>query len=296
MRRGGMERVAMVAILLCVVGACLVIAGCTGAVTGTVTSETTGEPVEGAKVVVGGLSCTTDAKGHFTLADVETGKGTVKVQCDGYTPASASVEVVRDGSMVDLVLQDGVVNGLVKEVAAEPKPVAKATVTIGDAETKTDSEGRFEFVGVPIGTHEVVVKAKDHEAYETDMDVVAGGNEATFKLSLTPTATYMRYYDAYRFGHYGRAWRYVHKDVKKRQEYSRYVKNLESSSVVSFKIEGERMLKKWKAPGIGKTYKNVAEIDRIIRWQGAYGTFTDNYSQHWVKVDGKWFIVFDPTG
>lgn len=47
-----------------------------------------------------------------------------------------------------------------------------------------------------------------------------------------------------------------------------------------------------------KTYWNVAEIDRSITFQvtdskyADYGkAHTDNLSQHWVKVDGIWYIV-----
>jgi hypothetical protein len=48
---------------------------------------------------------------------------------------------------------------------------------------------------------------------------------------------------------------------------------------------------KWKSKVTKKTYKDVAEIDRTIKAQWLGRTFTDNYSQYWVKRDGIWYIL-----
>src|SRR5881628_3468647 len=72
-----------------------------GTISGTVTDQTSGQPVVGAKVgVVGTTFITqTNAEGRYTLARIPAGVATLRVSAIGYAAATSSV-TVADGATV----------------------------------------------------------------------------------------------------------------------------------------------------------------------------------------------------
>ena len=104
----------------------------------------------------------------------------------------------------------------------------------------------------------------------------------------------MRYYTAYRFERWKQAHLFVHPDVKKHESFKTFVKDMQAGGTVTgFKIFGTRTMGKWDCSWAKKKYRHVVAIDRSVRYQGPYGDYSDNYTQHWQEIDGRWYIIYD---
>ena len=285
-------------ISLFIVGAVLtaiVLAGCSGTVSGIVTSKFLKKPLAGATVAIGDISARTSADGHFALTKVPTGQATMRVQKFGYQPLALSIDVKKTTGPIDVALQDGVLRGEVTENAIVVQAIKKATVRVSDSTATVAADGTFQVLGVPIGLRTVEVVAPNHEPFTTAVNVAPDENHLAVALSLTPQETYMRYYLAYRFKRFREAYRFLHPDVRKHYSYARFVKDMSGYITVSIKLFGSRTLSKWTPAFAHKTYKDVVVIDRAYVYQDAWGTWTDNTSQHWQKIKGRWYIIYDWT-
>jgi hypothetical protein len=284
----------LVLLSVTVVLAAIVLAGCSGTVSGIVTSKAQGAPLAGATVTIGGLSAKTSSDGHFSLAKVPTGKATMQVGKHGFAPVTLPVEVKKTTGPITVTLEDGILSGKVSENAVVVQAIKKATVKCRDSTAVVAADGTFTLVGVPIGPCTVEISAPGHEPFAATVDVAAGDNNLTARLSLTPQETYMRYYLAYRFNRFREAYRFVHPDVRKHYSYARFVKDMSSTITVSIKFFGSQTLSKWAPAFAHKTYRHIVVIDRAVVSQDAFGRrYTDNYSQHWQKIKGRWYIIFD---
>src|SRR2546423_8694894 len=70
----------------------------TGTVSGTVTNAANSVAISGAKVSYSGGSATTDASGHYTLANVAVGSYTVTASASGFGNGTQSVTVAQDAT------------------------------------------------------------------------------------------------------------------------------------------------------------------------------------------------------
>jgi hypothetical protein len=285
----------LVALLLAFV-AVLAAAGCSGSVSGQVSSKSAQKPVPTATVKVGDQTAATDTSGHFTIDKVDTGSQKVTVSARGFGPYAQSLNVQRGSNTLNVALEDGTVHGTLKENAVVVEPIAKAVVTIGGKSATMTNASHFAAEDVPVGTQQLVVVAPGHARYAQQITVVPGENPVTVRLRLTPVETYMRYYAAYRFNRMREAHRFVHPDVKRHEGYKAFVKSMKQGGlVIGIKLFGSRTLSKWHAAFAKKTYRHVVAIDRSVRYQDAYGTYSDNYTQHWQQISGRWYIIYDWT-
>jgi len=102
-----------------------------GAIAGTVTDASTGNPIEGAIITVNGYTTTTDADGHYLIADVPADHYTVNASKPGYCSDSTSTTVTRGITItVDFALR---VNSNIT-ISADP-----ATITVGESTTISGS-------------------------------------------------------------------------------------------------------------------------------------------------------------
>jgi hypothetical protein len=273
--------------------AAVVLAGCSGTVSGVVTSKFLKKPVAGATVAIGTVSAKTSADGRFTLTKVPTGKATLTIEKYGFESLKLPVEVKKTTGPIDVALEDGVLRGKVTENAVVVQAINKATVKVGDSTAAVAADDTFRVLGVPIGLQTVDVVAPNHEPFTTTVNVVPGQNNLSVALSLTPQETYMRYYLAYRFDRYRQAYKFLHPDVRKHYSYARFVKDMNSSITVSIKFFGSRTLRKWAPAFAHKTYRYIVVIDRAIVLQQGFARLTDNTSQHWQEIKGRWYIIWD---
>ena len=282
----------LVACLLACV-AVLAAAGCSGSVTGEVSSKTEQRPVPAATVKVGEQTVVTDTSGRFTIDKVDTGEQQVSVAAEGYGQYTQTLDVQKGDNTMNVALEDGTIVGVLRENAEVKKPIKKAKVTVAGEKVTLDGN-RFTAVGVPVGEQTVTIAAPGHRAYEQTVEVAPGENKLKVSLELTPTETYMRYYQAYRFNRLREAYRFLHDDVKKHETYKHFAKDMgDGSDVVGIKLFEPRSMKKWRCKWAKKTYKDIAAIDRVVRYQDAYGAYSDNNTQHWQQIDGRWYIIFD---
>jgi len=285
-----MRRVAAVLLLTFVV---LLAAGCSGKVTGQVSSKSAQKPVSAATVVVGDQKAVTDTSGNFTIDKVSTGAAGVAVQADGFGSYKDTLDVQRGSNSLNVVLEDGTVRGVLRENAAVTEPIKKTKVIVAGEKVKLEGN-RFVATGVPIGEQTITVTAPGHEPYKDAVEVVPGDNALKVSLNLTPTETYMRYYQAYRFNRMREAYRFLHDDVKKHDSFKHFTKDMgDGSDIAGIKLFDPRSMSKWRCSWAKKTYKHIVAIDRALRVQTGYGGYSDNLTQHWQQIAGRWYIIYD---
>ncbi|MEM6995591.1 MAG: carboxypeptidase-like regulatory domain-containing protein, partial [Myxococcota bacterium] len=147
--------------------------------------EGDGAPIEGAQVVAGGRSATTDAEGHAALENLTGASVTVAVRAASYGPRQSKVSAPSSGDRAELRLrlsQGGSIAGRITDYRGDPVPGARITVVpAADADaaphvTHADVDGRWTVDGLPEGDYEVDAtppSARDEElapdAQKTDV-------------------------------------------------------------------------------------------------------------------------------
>lgn len=180
----------------------------------------------------------------------------------------------------------------VREDALEPTSVATATVSLDSSATTTAASPVFEHLSP--GPHKLRVEAPNHETLDTTVTVTSGRSSYVATVSLTPIETYVRFNKANQFGRMAFAYKYLHPDVRKAVPFDKFDKGMSQMSTMQMTFGDTRVLPRWRSPLTKKTYMDVTEIDRMYVGQvKATGqTLTDNGTQHWLKMGGRWFIVY----
>lgn len=128
---------------------------------GQVTDDTTGDPIQGARVqAVGGVtrSTLTDATGNYRLF-LPPDTYDVTASAFGYASQTVAGVVVEDATTLDFALTSAsrhAVSGTV--TTADGTPVAGAEVRILSTPippTRSDTEGNYSFANVPDGTYDI---------------------------------------------------------------------------------------------------------------------------------------------
>ena len=166
-----------------------------GAIAGTVTDASTGDPIEGANVTVtaGAYSDITDAYGHYNITDVPPGTYTVTASASGYYSNSTSATVIsEETTTADLELSPlpGTIAGTVTD-ASNGEAIIGATVTANGYNATTDAYGHYNITDVPLGTYTVTASATGYEsASQTDITVFAEETTTVnFTLRVNSTIT-----------------------------------------------------------------------------------------------------------
>jgi hypothetical protein len=244
-------------------------------------------------VKVGDVFAITDATGHFTIDKVKTGTENVTVQAQGFGPYTASLKVNRGTNHLNVVLVDGHVSGTIRENAVVRETITNLRITVGGVHASIGSGGHFEATEVPVGQDTVLATSPGHEVYRRTLTVTPGDNSLVIALNLTPVETYTRLLLAFQFARYREAYRFVHPDVAKHYPFGKFEKDFSYATIVSFRIIGSRRQASWKPPYLPRTYRDIVVIDRTEVEQDQWGTYTDNYSQHWAQIGGRWYIFYD---
>jgi len=285
----------LIAAILAVAATSLTGCSATSEVGGRVSSASTGEPVAGATVKLAGLTTTTGPDGTFTVSEVKRGETTGVVKVPGFPDTSFRVAVEGDEVTAAVQVPDCTLDLVVEENAVEQKPVDEYTVELDG----TEASSTVTLGPVPPGPRRIAVRAPGREDFETTITLKPGANKVPVALCLTPLETYKRFFAAGRYHRDSVAYKYIHPDERKKKlslkKWKKWGSGTEDKSI---KFGDVRMLGKWKSKYTKKTYSNVAEVDRTIVYQVSdakysdFGkTYTDNFSQHWVKVDGRWYLV-----
>lgn len=281
--------------VICLVAIAVAVSGCTSGASGKVVSAITGEPIVGAIVEVSGSTTMTGEGGVFSFDGLKRGKYQGLVRVEGYPPTRFSLDLSKgDGSTV-VEIADSELTVQVNEKALEAKAIQAFMIKL-DGVAATGQATLLERLAP--GKHKLVVEADNHEAYEATVTLKPGKNSVTATLGLTPLETYKRFISAGKYHRYKVEYGYILPEERKLLTLKHWIELNDGTELRSITFGDVRMLASWKSGFTKKTYRDVAEIDRTIQSQvvstkySDYGrTYTDNFSQHWVKQGGLWFIV-----
>lgn len=117
-------------------------------IAGTVTNSQSGDPIEGAVVLLTRkngqtVSVNTDKDGRYLLADVDDGD-TLSVQMEGVTVAT---ERIGKDARLNFQIRPDVLTGVITD--ENGTPVAGAVVSVGEATATTAADGAYRLPGVP---------------------------------------------------------------------------------------------------------------------------------------------------
>lgn len=290
-----MKRVAGFAAMIVAVLGVLLTNGCTAALTGSVVSATVGEPIAGAVVCIAETTVATNSRGTFEMLGLARDEATGTVLVEGFAPYEFTVDLKTGDQTLAVEIPDCAVTVNVVERAVEPAEVGTMTVTL-DGENPTVLPSTFS--GLPPGVHRLSVESEDHESLESTITLAAGESSVTVELSLTAMETYRRFLEAGRYHRADVEYAYLHPDEQKLLTPEHWKEGNEGLQMKSYAFGETRMLDTWKSGWTAEVYADVAEIDRTIEWQvtdpqySDYGqVLTDNFNQHWVKLDGVWRMV-----
>jgi protocatechuate 3,4-dioxygenase beta subunit len=118
-----------------------------------------------------------DREGRFELRSVPEGSGEVTVEADGFVAADPlSVAIPQDPrNEWTLVLQRGaILEGRIS--TRQGDPVGGARVTVDDAQTRSDDDGKYLLTGVPLGEVEVEVLHADYPRQVHNLEIESGSN------------------------------------------------------------------------------------------------------------------------
>lgn len=126
----------------------------TGTVRGVVRNTVDGNPVAGARVIIGQLSAVSGSDGRFIIEEVGAGDATARATARLHEPGESSI-AVEAAETVDTVIElvpitYGTIEGTVVN-ATTGEAIADALVATGRHSIRTDSQGRFELVQVGAG-------------------------------------------------------------------------------------------------------------------------------------------------
>ncbi len=128
----------------------------------------------------------TDDRGRFEFTGLRPGFVFLKVRAAGLSPAMRRIELSDAERDVELTIEmtsGALVSGEVVTPAGAPVPGADVVVALGRA--TTESTGRFEIDGLPVGPVEWRARAKDHVAAEGRIELIEGRSNR-LRIELTP--------------------------------------------------------------------------------------------------------------
>jgi hypothetical protein len=181
----------------------------TGSVAGAAIDEKSGEGIAKALIILrrdqqGGLGEITDAKGKFTLRDVDPGVYTLSVERDGYVvargqPQTVSVQAGQTTSDVKLkLLRTGAVSGRILD--ADGDPISGVGVVILPARAiknarpvsfaTTNDRGEYRIFHIPPGGYRVSATYTPTEGYDGVRMQRPAGAEAASGSEAYPTMYY----------------------------------------------------------------------------------------------------------
>lgn len=145
---------------------------------GTVTAEGSGNPVDGATVRVDGATATTGDDGTYAVAVDSLGDHSLSVDAGGFESASRRVHVDSPDATADVALEGEPVDvyftvskrSTVDGYSFDGEPIEGATLTVDGDEYTTDAEGDVD-LQLPPGTYEYTAEAEGYETLTGEVTV-----------------------------------------------------------------------------------------------------------------------------
>jgi hypothetical protein len=157
----------------------------TGAISGKVVHEKTGQAVADAKITVEGLelSATSNQEGNYLLAAVPAGAVRLNIEAPGMEPYTTEVSVSANAAVtVNAQVKPQSTEGKlsVRALDAAGKPIEGVDVRVnGESKGATDAEGLLEILGMSAGMQEVALSKAGYRTPDpVFVEVVAGQTSA----------------------------------------------------------------------------------------------------------------------
>jgi len=163
-----------------------IVVNLSGAFSGTVTDALTDSPIEGATITANGYSTTTDADGHYSIANVPPDDYTVTASKPSYQSESTSATAVSgETTTVNIMLTPlpGTIAGTVT-CASTGEAIAGANVTANGISATTNSSGAYMIHDLLPGTYTVTASATDYESASQTNIVVSSEDTTPVNFTL----------------------------------------------------------------------------------------------------------------
>jgi len=157
-----------------------------GAIDGTITDASTGNPIKGANVTANGHSATTDTEGHYTI-QLPPRTYNVTASATKYISHSKTATVTSETTTslnFTLIPLNGTISGNVTD-SSTGDPIVGATVTANGISVSTNTDGTYT-IELPPGNHDVTVSANGYEDASQPNITVIAGETTTVNFELTP--------------------------------------------------------------------------------------------------------------
>lgn len=185
-----MKRYRLMSLILGLLMLTVGISGCglfkkVATVTGTVTWSDDDGAIEGAEVLIAGLSATTNADGVYTIDKVPYGEHELVVKIDGTSVHTQTAVINKKNLVVNISIvrpvHYGTVTGTVT-FAADNTPVEGVEVAIAGFSATTDASGSYTIENVPYDEYEAEVKVDGISVHT--QTVVVDSDNVTANMSI----------------------------------------------------------------------------------------------------------------
>lgn len=149
-----------------------------GLVTGQVTDETTGKPLESVTVTVGSTSTNTSAEGRYIVSGLTPGATTITASKTGYEPYSGTVTIDSETTALkSFAMKAAATSGSIVGMVTDQSTGAKlqgATVTAGQTSATTDILGCYQLTGIAAGEQTVSATRTGYKTAGVTVTVTSG--------------------------------------------------------------------------------------------------------------------------
>ncbi|MDQ7826135.1 MAG: carboxypeptidase regulatory-like domain-containing protein [Candidatus Eremiobacteraeota bacterium] len=160
-----------------------------GVVTGQVTDETSGKPLENVTVTAGSIGTRTGTEGYYLITGLTPGTVSITASKAGYEPYTGTVTVDQgSAALKSFTLKALTTSGSVAGMVTDQNSGAKlqgATVIIGQSSAATDVKGTYLLTGVDAGQQTVSFTRTGYKPASATVTVIAG-KLAVCNVSMAP--------------------------------------------------------------------------------------------------------------
>ncbi len=155
--------------------------------TGVITDQDIGVPLEGVSVNLDNYSTTTDASGAYYFKNLSRGDFVVRAVKSGYENKEKEIAVTGE-ELLNLTMEatkKGSVAGVVVD-EHDGEFIENAVASIGTKETSSDDQGAFLLEGIPVGERSLKIHVNGF-ASQTKTVLVKEDEEAQVEVKMVPT-------------------------------------------------------------------------------------------------------------
>lgn len=165
-----------------------------GTLTGTISNASNGSRIQGARIICGSSSASSNAAGNYTLT-VDPGNYTASVTANGFNSSQRNITIVANQTTTaNFALtpgggggETGNITGTVKD-ASDNSGIYLALISCDGVTTRAGFSGEYTLQNVPVGNKTVTASLEGYTPESRGATVTADQTTPNINFSLTPTA------------------------------------------------------------------------------------------------------------